>query len=37
MQNHLLKRSIHPSTGISALHTSWVLDGILGKNKEDKK
>jgi predicted dehydrogenase len=32
MQNHLLKNSIHPSTGSTALHTSWVLDAILGKN-----
>lgn len=31
MKNHLLKKSIHPSTGSTAAHTSWVLDNILGR------
>jgi len=32
MKNHLLKKSMHSSTGYTAAHTSWVLDNILGKN-----
>lgn len=35
MEKHLQKNILHPSTGSSASHTSWVLDNILGKN--DKK
>ncbi len=32
MRDHLLKEiSIHPSRGETALHTSWVMDKILGK------
>ena len=32
MRDHLFyEDSDHPSTGISALHTSWVMDKILGK------
>lgn len=30
MREHLLGNSTHPSTGKSALHTSWVLDEIMG-------
>jgi predicted dehydrogenase len=32
MKNHLSKTFLHPSTGTTAAHTSWVLDKILGKN-----
>ena len=32
MKNHLSNKSIHPSTGSTAVHTGWVLDKILGKN-----
>lgn len=32
IKNHLLMNSIHPSTGSTASHTSWVMDQILGKN-----
>lgn len=31
MKDHLSKKSIHPSTGVTAVETSWVLDSILGK------
>ncbi len=31
MSNHLARISEHPSTGKTAMHTSWVLDQILGK------
>ncbi len=34
MQNHLFENAIHPSTGMTAAHTSWVLERILGKNLE---
>lgn len=30
MRDHLFGNAIHPSTGRSALHTSWVLEKILG-------
>ncbi len=30
MRDMLLSKSIHPSLGKSALHTSWVMDKILG-------
>ncbi|MFD1294863.1 Gfo/Idh/MocA family protein [Lutibacter holmesii] len=30
MRDHLFGKSIHPSLGKSALHTSWVMDKILG-------
>jgi predicted dehydrogenase len=30
MREHLLGNAIHPSTGKSGLHTSWVLERILG-------
>jgi predicted dehydrogenase len=32
MKKHLLDGIDHPSTGKSALHTSWVMDRILGKS-----
>jgi hypothetical protein len=32
MEAHLSGNGIHPSTGKSAMHTSWVLDKILGKH-----
>ena len=32
MRNYLAgKTDFHPSTGLSALHTSWIMDKILGK------
>ncbi|GAA4932592.1 Gfo/Idh/MocA family oxidoreductase [Algibacter agarivorans] len=31
MKNHLLESIEHPSTGKTALHTTWVLDHILNK------
>lgn len=31
MREHLLGNSIHPSNGLTASHTSWVMDKILGK------
>ncbi|WP_426092910.1 hypothetical protein [Flavobacterium sp. DSR3-2] len=34
IKNHLVKNSIHPSTGSTALHTSWVLDNILGNTNK---
>ncbi len=34
MKNHLLKKSVHPSTGNTAVHTSWVLDNILGRTSK---
>lgn len=30
MKQHILGNFIHPSTGKAALHTSWVMDKILG-------
>ncbi len=30
IKNHLNGRSVHPSLGSSGLHTSWVMDQILG-------
>lgn len=30
MKNHLINEISHPSNGESALHTSWVMDKILG-------
>ncbi|PKQ44182.1 Gfo/Idh/MocA family protein [Confluentibacter flavum] len=36
IKNHLFQESKHPSTGSTALHTSWVLDNILGKNIKNK-
>lgn len=30
LRNHLLDGKEHPSTGKTALHTSWVMDSILG-------
>ena len=30
IKKHLLGESIHPSLGSSALHTSWVMDKVLG-------
>lgn len=33
MKVHLLGNSMHPSTGKTAVHTSWVLDKLLGKIK----
>ncbi|WP_190810052.1 Gfo/Idh/MocA family protein [Flagellimonas sp. S3867] len=32
IQKHLLGKEPHPSQGISGLHTSWVMDCILGAN-----
>jgi 1,5-anhydro-D-fructose reductase (1,5-anhydro-D-mannitol-forming) len=32
IRNHLLKGNIHPSTGATATHTSWVMDQILQNN-----
>ncbi|WP_222981989.1 Gfo/Idh/MocA family protein [Flagellimonas meishanensis] len=31
IKNHLLGRGMHPSTGKTGVHTSWVMDRILGK------
>ena len=31
LKKHLLGISMHPSTGKTGLHTSWVMDKILGK------
>ena len=31
MQRHLAGEMIHPSTGETALHTSWVMERILGR------
>lgn len=30
IKNHLLGKSVHPSTGKTGLHVSWVMDKILG-------
>ncbi len=30
IKNHLLGKAVHPSMGDSGLHTSWVMDKILG-------
>ncbi|MFD2586516.1 Gfo/Idh/MocA family protein [Croceitalea marina] len=32
MKRHLLGKEIHPSTGESGLHTSWVMSKIIGQN-----
>ncbi len=32
MRKHLFGEALHPSTGASGLHTSWVMDAILGKH-----
>ncbi|MCX6960755.1 MAG: Gfo/Idh/MocA family oxidoreductase [Verrucomicrobia bacterium] len=32
MQEHLSEISIHPSTGLSAVHTNWVMDQIMSEN-----
>jgi predicted dehydrogenase len=32
MKSHLFGKNLHPSTGKSGLHTSWVMDKILDKN-----
>tara|TARA_R110002096_G_scaffold108303_1_gene236978 strand:+ start:133 stop:1116 length:984 start_codon:yes stop_codon:yes gene_type:complete len=34
IKNHLLGNIKHPSTGKTALHTTWVLDNILKNNNE---
>lgn len=31
MKDHLMGKAQHPSTGKTGLHTSWVMDQILGK------
>ncbi len=31
MRDHLLGNKMHPSNGLSATHTSWIMDKILGK------
>ncbi len=31
MQEQLLTGKLHPSTGMTAAHTSWVMDKVLGK------
>jgi hypothetical protein len=31
IRKHLLENREHPSTGISGLHTSWMMDKILGR------
>lgn len=31
MKECLVNNTAHPSTGATALHTSWVMDGILGR------
>ena len=33
MRDHLFGLSKHPSTGLTASHTSWVMDKILGKER----
>jgi 1,5-anhydro-D-fructose reductase (1,5-anhydro-D-mannitol-forming) len=33
MMECLVNNAAHPSTGATALHTSWVMDGILGRLK----
>ncbi|MGI9549938.1 MAG: gfo/Idh/MocA family oxidoreductase, partial [Aurantibacter sp.] len=30
LREHLFEGKQHPSTGKTALHTSWVMDSILG-------
>ncbi|MBC9796314.1 Gfo/Idh/MocA family protein [Sinomicrobium weinanense] len=30
IKEHLAGNSIHPSTGITAVHTAWIMDSILG-------
>jgi 1,5-anhydro-D-fructose reductase (1,5-anhydro-D-mannitol-forming) len=30
MREHLLGNSVHPSNGLTASHTSWVMDSIIG-------
>ena len=34
IRDHLLGNSIHPSNGLTASHTSWVMDTILGNFME---
>ena len=34
IRDHLLGNSIHPSNGLTASHTSWVMDKILGNFME---
>ncbi len=34
MREHLLNNKTHPSTGATALHTSWVMDRILGRTSD---
>jgi len=31
LRDHLLENKVHPSTGNSGLHTSWIMDKILGQ------
>lgn len=31
IRKHLLENREHPSTGLSGLHTSWIMDKILGR------
>ncbi|UJH66150.1 Gfo/Idh/MocA family protein [Allomuricauda sp. SCSIO 65647] len=31
IKNHLVGKGVHPSLGEDGLHTSWVMDSILGK------
>ena len=35
MKHHLLGNIKHPSTGKTALHTTWVLDNILKNNNQN--
>ena len=32
MRNHLLGKTIHPSSGTTAVHTNWVMDKIIGNS-----
>jgi predicted dehydrogenase len=32
MRNHLLGKTIHPSSGTTAAHTNWVMDKIIGNH-----
>lgn len=32
MRNHLLGKTIHPSSGATAAHTNWVMDKIIGNH-----
>ncbi|MBN2279004.1 MAG: Gfo/Idh/MocA family oxidoreductase [Candidatus Marinimicrobia bacterium] len=31
MRDHLIGKTVHPSTGDTGLHTAWVMDKILGR------